>query len=90
MDYSELLLKNTMLEETVQRLKNELNETKEHLKKYTAPKRSKVFYEKHKEEILEKKKDPKVRENRKEINKRAYQKRKEKLIKEKESSNEKV
>jgi hypothetical protein len=79
MDYNKLLLKNTMLEETVQRLTNELNETKEHLKKYTAPKRSKVFYEKHKEEILEKTKDPKVREHRKEINKRAYQKRKEKM-----------
>jgi hypothetical protein len=38
-----------------------------------------MFYEKHKENILEKKKDPKVKEQRKEINKRAYQKKKEQL-----------
>ena len=35
-------------------LHDELNETKEHLKKYTAPKRSKTYYENHKEELLEK------------------------------------
>ena len=67
-----------LLEEENKRLRDELTAVKEHLKKYTAPARSKTFYENHKEEILEKKRDPKLKEQRKEINKRAYQKRKEK------------
>ena len=78
MDYDTLLEKNRILEETIKKLNNELTETKEHLKKYTAPLRSKTFYENHREEILEKKKDPKAKEQRKETNKRAYLKRKEK------------
>ena len=79
MDYDDMLRKNRILEETIKKLTEELTETKEHLKKYTAPLRSKTFYENHREEILEKKKDPQLREQRKEINKRAYLKRKEKL-----------
>ena len=79
MDYENLLEKNRLLEETVKRLTDELSETKEHLKKYTAPLRSKRFYDNHREEILEKKKTPEAKEQRKEINKRAYLKRKEKL-----------
>jgi len=83
MDYNELLSKNQLLEEQIQKLTNELIETKEHLKKYTAPKRSKTFYDNHREEILIKKKniiqDTVSKERRKEINKKAYQKRKEKL-----------
>jgi hypothetical protein len=67
-----------LLEEENKKLRDELIAVKEHLKKYTAPARSKTFYENHKEEILEKKRDPKLKEQRKEINKRAYQKRKEK------------
>lgn len=78
MDYDTVLEKNRILEETIKKLSDELTETKEHLKKYTAPLRSKTFYENHREEILEKKKDPKAKEQRKEINKRAYLKRKEK------------
>lgn len=78
MDYNTILEKNRILEETINNLTAELTETKEHLKKYTAPLRSKTFYENHREEILEKKKDPKAKEQRKEINKRAYLKRKEK------------
>ena len=35
--------------EEYKKLQDELNETKEHLKKYTAPKRSKTYYEEHKE-----------------------------------------
>ena len=63
------------------------NELKEKLKKYTAPKRNKTFYENHKEEIIKrnkeyiqknkdnlKKPDP---EKIKEYNKRAYEKRKQ-------------
>jgi hypothetical protein len=86
MDYEELIIKYKLLEENNQKLRDELTATKEHLKKYTAPARSKTFYENHKEEILEKKKDPKVKEQRKEINKRAYQKRKEKELTELENS----
>jgi uncharacterized protein YlxW (UPF0749 family) len=60
-------------------LQDELNETKEHLKKYTAPKRSKTYYENHKEELLEKmKKYIPPPEKLKEINRKAYLKRKEK------------
>lgn len=63
------------------RIENDL--LKEKLKKYTAPARSKTYYENHKEEILIKKKegadkdDPLQKERRKVINKKAYQKRKE-------------
>ena len=79
MNIEELLTKNKLLEDQIQKLQDELTKTKEHLKKYTAPSRSKTFYENHKEEILEKKKDPKLKEQRTDINKRAYQKKKEKL-----------
>jgi hypothetical protein len=68
------------LEEKIKQLTDELNETKEHLKKYTAPSRSKTYYENHKEELLEKmKKYTPSQEKIKEKNKKAYLKRKEKL-----------
>ena len=53
MSVEELLIKIKHLEEKNAILEKELNDTKEHLKKYTAPKRSKVYYENHKEEILQ-------------------------------------
>jgi len=66
-------------------LKKEIEQLSEHLKKYTAPIRSKKYYETHKEELIEKSKeynkihkriiDP---EKVKEYNKKAYQKRKQK------------
>ena len=58
----------------------ETNELKEHLKKYTAPTRHKTYYENHKEQILEKMKQipPCDKDKRKEINKKAYLKKKEK------------
>ena len=37
-----------LLEEENKRLRDELTAVKEHLKKYTAPARSKTFYENHK------------------------------------------
>ena len=68
------------LEEQIKQLTQELNDTKEHLKKYTAPSRSKIFYKNHKEELLEKmKKYTPSPEKIKEKNKKAYLKRKEKL-----------
>lgn len=72
------------------KLENELQATKEHLKKYTAPSTKKLYYEQNKEEIKKKVKEYKEKTNYvvpkdviKERNKRAYQKRKEKLEKEK-------
>ena len=41
----------------VELLEQENKELKEKLKKYTAPSRSKFFYENHKEEILQKNKE---------------------------------
>jgi hypothetical protein len=71
----------------ISELENEVMLLKEKLKQYTAPSRSKRFYENHKEEIKEKSKEYKKRTNydanipkdkKREYNQRAYQKRKEK------------
>ena len=76
------------LEEENKKLQEELFKTKEHLKKYTAPSRSKTYYENHKEEVIKRVKEHKQNTNytyevspekRKEYNKLAYQKKKEKL-----------
>lgn len=76
----ELLNKIKILEEENLKLKTELTETKEHLKKYTAPKRHKVYYENHKEELLQKMKlTPISSDKRKEYNKNYYLKKKEAL-----------
>jgi len=65
-------------------LRNKISELEEKLKKYTAPARSKVYYENHKDELLIKmKKYKQTPEQIKEKNKKAYLKRKEKLEKEK-------
>ena len=45
------------------KLKEELQTTKEHLKKYTAPSNMKKYYESHKEEINKKVKDYKEKTN---------------------------
>jgi hypothetical protein len=75
-------------------LEKEIIELKEHLKKYTAPSRNKKYYENHKDELLQKNKEYIKKTNyfenyeynvspdkRKEYNKKAYLKRKEKLEK---------
>ena len=71
----ELTEKNAILEA-------ELKETREHLKKYTAPTRHKKFYENHKDEILTRNKEyfeEKVtKEKRKEYARTAYLNQKEK------------
>lgn len=95
MNNEELIKENLSLREENEKLKNELNLTKDHLKKYTAPSCKKLYYEKNKEEIKQKVKQYKEQTNYvvpkeviKERNKRAYQKRKQKLEKEKlESQN---
>jgi len=80
MNTEELIIKNKSLEEELQKIKEELYTTKEHLKKYTSPTRHKTYYENHKEEILEKmkQKPPLDKKKKKEINQKAYLKRKEK------------
>lgn len=40
------------LEEEIEKLKSELTDTKEHLKKYTAPKGNKIYYEKNREKHI--------------------------------------
>jgi len=76
----ELLTKIQMLEEENIQLKKNLQETIEHLKKYTSPERNKKFYENHKEELLQKMKtNPISSEKRKEYNKKYYLKKKEQL-----------
>jgi phage protein D len=86
-----------LLEEENEKLRNELNEIKMHLKKYTAPASSKVYYEKHKEAQKQRVKEYQQRTNyksdykptpeqKKEYNRREYLKRKEKLQKESEES----
>ena len=67
------------------KLKEELQSTKEHFKKYTAPASRKVYYESNKEHILEKMKaKPTPPEKRKEYNRESYLRKKEKLKKEME------
>ena len=76
------------LEDELEKTKKELIETKEHLKKYTAPERSKTFYENHKVDILQKNKEYKEKTNyyanlssekKKEYARKAYLNKKEKI-----------
>jgi hypothetical protein len=63
-------------------LKNKVVELEEKLKKYTAPARSKIYYENHKDELLVKmKKYKQTPEQIKERNRKAYLKKKEKIEK---------
>ena len=69
-----------LLKQENEEMKNKIIELEERLKKYTAPARSKTYYENHKEELLEKMKKYKpTPEHIKERNKKAYLKRKEKM-----------
>ena len=71
---------NELLKQENEELKKRVAELEEHLKKYTAPARSKTYYENHKEELLEKMKKYKpTPEQIKEKNRKAYLKRKEKM-----------
>lgn len=77
MDKDNMILQ---LENENAELKQKIVELEERLKKYTAPSRSKTYYENHKEELLEKMKKYKpTPEQIKERNKRAYLKRKNKV-----------
>ena len=69
-----------LLTQENEELKNKVKELEEKLKKYTAPARSKTYYENHKDELLEMmKKYKQTPEQIKERNKKAYLKIKEKL-----------
>lgn len=57
MNTEELLKENKLLREENEKLIKELEETKEHLKKYTAPAYKKTYYENNKEEIKQKTKE---------------------------------
>jgi len=73
----QLLDKIKILEEENEKLKIELQETKNHLKKYTSPDRCKKYYEENKEKLLTKmKENPIPSEKRKEYNKNYYLKKK--------------
>jgi hypothetical protein len=74
----------------IQQLNTQVCELQEQLKKYTAPTRSKKFYQNHKEELKQKAREYKEKTNynanipkdkKKEYNKTAYEKRKEKMKK---------
>ena len=71
------------LEQENARLKAELQSTKEHLKRYTAPASRKEYYENNKEAILERMKaNPTPPDKKKEYNRQSYLRRKAKLNKE--------
>lgn len=68
---------NEDLKQKILLLEKENEELREHLKKYTAPSRSKKYYETHKEELLNKmKENPIPSDKKKEYNKNYYLKKK--------------
>ena len=72
------------LQEKVYKLEEELQSTKEHLKRYTAPASRREYYQKNKELVKERiSKCRPTPEQLKVYNRRAYLKRKEKLQNEK-------
>ena len=83
-------MEETNLYNKIKELEDENTLLKEKLKNYTAPKRSKTFYENHKEDVLQKNKEYKEKTNyyanlspekKKEYAKRAYLNKKEKIKK---------
>ena len=90
MTIEELTLENQQLKEELEQIKAELVKTKEHLKRYTAPVRNKIYYEEHKEEYKRKVKEYRERTNynakitpekKKQYARTAYMNKKEKLKK---------
>jgi hypothetical protein len=90
MEYELLLKENQLLREQNEKLITELEETKQHLKKYTAPAYKKEYYENNKDEIKQKIKEYRqnnqpTEEQKKKWARTAYLKKKEKLKQEKEN-----
>ena len=91
---------NNELQEKIKLLEQELNETKEHLKKYTSPIRNKIYYEENKEKHKQKVKEYKEKinynstlapEKKKEWARTAYLNKKAKLKKlEEKNENENI
>ncbi len=90
LNYEIVIQENNELKEKIISLEIELEETKEHLKKYTAPSNMKKYYENHKEEIKNKVKEYKNKTNyyenlsvekKKEYARRAYLNKKAKMNK---------
>jgi hypothetical protein len=90
LNYEIIIQENNELKEKINSLEIELEETKEHLKKYTAPSNMKKYYENHKEEIKNKVKEYKNKTNyyenlsvekKKEYARRAYLNKKAKMNK---------
>jgi hypothetical protein len=90
--YNNLLIEHNKLKEQFDNINIENKQLIEHLKKYTAPERSKKYYENNKEIINQKNKDYKEKTNyyknlspdkKKEYSKRAYEKKKQQLLEEK-------
>ena len=89
MDYEIIKKENQLLKDENEKLLIELQETKQHLKKYTAPAYKKEYYENNKDEIKEKIKEYRqnnqpTEEQKKKWARTAYLKKKEKLKQEKE------
>ena len=88
MDYEDIIKENQLLKEMNEKLLKELEETKEHLKKYTAPSYKKIYYENNKEEIKQKSREYRqthqpTEEQKKKWARTAYLNKKAKLEKEK-------
>tara|TARA_B110000879_G_C11019082_1_gene450174 strand:- start:586 stop:852 length:267 start_codon:yes stop_codon:yes gene_type:complete len=77
-----------LLKETILKLENELQETKEHLKKYTAPARNKTYYDNNKGLIKSREYKQTVvsSEKKKQYARQAYLNKKEKIKKLKENN----
>jgi hypothetical protein len=91
MDYEDIIKENQLLKEMNEKLLKELEETKEHLKKYTAPSYKKIYYENNKEEIKQKSREYRQthqpsEEQKKKWARTAYLNKKAKLEKEKSES----
>jgi hypothetical protein len=91
MDYEDIIKENQLLKKMNEKLLKELEETKEHLKKYTAPSYKKIYYENNKEEIKQKSREYRQthqpsEEQKKKWARTAYLNKKAKLEKEKSES----
>ena len=63
MNVDEIIIKNKLLEEKNAKLEEELQATKEHLKKYTAPIKNKIYYENNKDAHIQRVKEYKEKTN---------------------------
>lgn len=82
MNEEQYINKIKQLEDVIKKVEEENTQLKIKLKTYTAPTRSKNYYENHKEEIIQKTKDYKENlsaEKKKEYARQAYLNKKEKL-----------